>query len=129
MDETVITVLGILCTIALPICVALILGYQARKSRHAERMAMIEKGIILEEPEKKANRYPALRNGLFMVFLALGIIVGIYLEPGMPQDSRWADLNIPILAILFGGIGFILYFFLSRIIQENENRKDREMNR
>ena len=88
---------------------------------------MIEKGIILEEPEKKANRYPALRNGLFMVFLALGILIGIFMLPVIPTDSDWAEFSVLTIATLFGGIGFIIYFFLSRYIQVKEKETDRRL--
>lgn len=127
MDEDVIIpLMGIICAIGLPVVLGIVLGYQAIKSRHEERMIMIEKGFVLEEPEKKANRYPALRNGLFMIGLSLGIIVGLFMSPVLPLANDWVDLSIPTMAILFGGIAFVFYFFLSRHLQLKEKEKNAE---
>lgn len=98
------------------------------KGRHEERMGMIEKGIILEEPEKKANRFPALRNGIFMIALALGILIGMFIMPHVDIDTDWVYLLVPTLAVLFGGVGFIIYFFLSRKIQKKEEAEDKKEN-
>ena len=90
------------------------------RNRHEERIKMIEKGVILEEPEKKANRYPALRNGLFMVGLAVGLILG--------PENDFDFLVIPVFAVLFGGFGFIVYFALSRRLQVKEREEDKKKN-
>jgi len=124
MDYVAIAIVAIVCTIGLPVVLGVVLGSQLVKSRHAERMEMIRKGFILEVPEKKPNRYPALRNGLFMIALAIGILVGVLLGPVMPVADGWMDLTIPTMALLFGGLSFIVYFFISRIIQEKEIEKD-----
>lgn len=127
MDEDVIIpLMGIICAVGLPVVLGIVLGYQAIKGRHEERLAMIEKGFILEEPEKKANRYPALRNGLFMIGLSLGIIVGLFMSPILPFMNDWIDLTVPTMAILFGGIAFVIYFFLSRHLQSKEKEKNAE---
>ena len=57
------------------------------RNRHEERIKMIDKGVILAEPERSPNRYPALRNGLFMVGLAIGLIVGMFVEPSVPEND------------------------------------------
>jgi len=123
MDGMFIGVIAILCAVGLPVVTGLVLGVQLLKGRHEERMGMIEKGIVLEEPEKKANRYPALRNGIFMIGLAVGIIIGIFMGPAM-SVSDWFDITIPTMALLFGGISFVIYFFLARVIQRKEEAQD-----
>ncbi len=120
MADLLIPIVAILCAIALPIIMIIILGVQAQKGRHAERLAMIEKGFILEEPEKKANRYPALRNGMVMIGLSLGLIIGLFVDPYWPEYDSFFSLVIPAFTILFGGIGFVVYFFFSRRMQQKE---------
>ncbi len=124
LEDTLIPIVAIVFAVGLPIIMVIILGVQAQKGRHAERLAMIEKGVVLEEPEKKANRYHALRNGLVMVGLALGLIIGLFVDPYLPNYGKCFSLGIPAFTILFGGIGFIIYFFFSRKAQEKENNKD-----
>lgn len=121
-EELIISVFAVFCTIGLPLLLAMALG----KFRHDERMAMIDKGVTLEEPVKKSNRYPALRNGLFMIGLSLGAIVGLYVSPSLPAYSDWADLSVPIMAVLFGGVAFVVYFFVSRAMEMKEKHPDSE---
>lgn len=123
MENLLVPIVAIVCAVGLPIIMIIILGVQAQRGRHAERLAMIEKGAVLEEPEKKANRYPALRNGIVMIGLSLGLIIGLFVEPYMPNYSDFFSLGIPAFTILFGGIGFVAYFFFSRSMQQKE-RKD-----
>ncbi len=120
-----IAVLAIVCAVALPIITGLVIGVQAIRSRHEERMEMLKNGVILEEPEKKPNRYPALRNGLFMIGLALGVVVGALMGPILIIED-WFDLTIPTMAVLFGGIAYVIYFFLARAIYRKE-RMDNAM--
>lgn len=97
------------------------------RNRHEERIKMIDKGVILAEPERSPNRYPALRNGLFMVGLAIGLIVGMFVEPSVPVND-FEFMVIPTFAVLFGGLGFIVYFALSRKLQMKERLEDKKMN-
>lgn len=122
MVDSLIPLVAIICAVGLPILMIIILGVQAQKGRHLERLAMIEKGVVLEEPEKKANRYPALRNGIVMIGLALGVIIGLFTEPYLPSHNEYFSWSIPAFTVLFGGIGFVVYFFLSRQMQQKENK-------
>lgn len=127
MEDILIPLIAIICSVGLPILLGMIAAYMSIKSRHEERLAMIEKGVPIPQPvhvEKKPNRYPALRNGMFMVGIACGIFIGIFVSPYMPDESDWADMTVPTLAILFGGISFIVYFFVSRSLLEKEKKQD-----
>lgn len=124
-EEILIPVVAIVFSIGLPLLLAMALG----KFRHDERMMMIEKGVSLEEPVKRSNRYPALRNGLFMVGLSLGTIVGLFVSPLLPAYGSWVDLSVPIMAVLFGGIAFVLYFFISRAMEEKERNTQADSER
>ena len=85
------------------------------RNRHEERIKMIDKGVILAEPERSPNRFPALRN------------VGMFVEPSVPEND-FEFMVIPTFAVLFGGLGFIVYFALSRKLQMKERLEDKKMN-
>ena len=75
---------AITCAVALPIVFAIVALCVIVKSRNEERMKMIEKGFILAEPEKPANRYPALRNPMFAVlFSGLAFVFYFYFSRKM----------------------------------------------
>lgn len=123
-EEFFIALVSILVVIGMPVVLGFILVNQYFKGRNAERLALISQGIVpesIERPEKKANRYPALRNGLFMIGISLGIVVGVILGPIMVVN-HWMDLTIFTMAILFGGISFVIYFFLSRKLETQEKQ-------
>lgn len=124
MEELLIPIVAILCAVGLPFIMIIILGRQALKTRQTERLAMIQNNFMLEEPEKKPNRYPALRNGMVMVGLAVGLLIGLFVDPFLPHYSDYYSLGIPAFTILFGGIGFIVYFFFSRSMQQKENKNE-----
>lgn len=128
MEEVSIAIVAVICCIGLPVLLGMMACYMLIKSRHTERMAMIEKGTSLQEGspqrEKMPNRYPALRNGMFMIGIAIGVFAGIFISPNMPEESNWAEFTVPTMAILFGGIAFVVYFFVSRKLLEKEKRQD-----
>ena len=68
--------------------------------------------------------YNTLRNGIFMIGLSLGVIVGMMLDSAFTYDSDWFFLLVPAITIMFGGVAFIIYFFLSRSLMEKERLED-----
>lgn len=126
-DGTLVAVLGIVCTIGLPIVMTIFICYWVLTGKHKERMAMIERGIVPEEAQRQKanpNRYIALRNGILMISLALGALVGFILDPYITNISNYVVL--PATTILFGGIGFVGYFFLSRYLEQKEAEEERQ---
>ncbi len=120
-----VAVLAVIGIFILPVA-ALGIGWVVLlRNRHEERIKMIDKGVILAEPERSPNRYPALRNGLFMVGLAIGLILGMFVEPYVPE-SDFEFMVIPTFAVLFGGFGFVVYFVLSRRLQVKERQEDKK---
>lgn len=92
MNELWIPILGVICAVGMPVLLGIIASYMTIKSKHEEKMAMIEKGIVLEEamrPERRPNRYNTLRNGIFMIGLSLGVIVGMMVDSAFTYDSDW----------------------------------------
>lgn len=126
MLDDLVPVIGILCAIALPICISGITLINGIKSRHEERMEMIRQGIILKEPEKPKNRYPALRKGIVMTFLGLGLLIGIGVAPYLSSGAKGGIYELIILSftILFGGMGFILYAIITNKQKEKEEETD-----
>ena len=127
MNELWIPILGVICAVGMPVLLGIIASYMTIKSKHEEKMAMIEKGIVLEEamrPERRPNRYNTLRNGIFMIGLSLGVIVGMMLDSAFTYDSDWFFLLVPAITILFGGVALLIYFFLSRSLMEKERLED-----
>ena len=117
MNELWIPILGVICAVGMPVLLGIIASYMTIKSKHEEKMAMIEKGIVLEEAMR-------LRNGIFMIGLSLGVIVGMMLDSAFTYDSDWFFLLVPAITIMFGGVAFIIYFFLSRSLMEKERLED-----
>jgi hypothetical protein len=115
----IIPVLAMIFVITLPVIGGLLLA-KINQAKHAERMAMIEKGITVEEPEKKVNQFNELRNGLLMIGLSLGAIAGLSINR---YFFIWeGSFLVFILALLGGGIAFVIYFFIARKMQREEGR-------
>ena len=121
MDELWIPIVAIVCAVGLPILLLIVLVVRTTRTKHEERMAMIEKGMILEEPERKANKYNALRNGLLMIGLSLGAICGIALDETMSSD--WQGFTVVIFTVLGGGVAYLAYFFIVLKMIEKEKEQ------
>ena len=123
--ETLVAVLSVICAVGLPIVMTIFICYWVLTGKHKERMAMIERGIVPEEAQRQKanpNRYIALRNGILMVSLALGALVGFMLDSYITNISNYVVL--PATTILFGGIGFVGYFFLAHYLEQKEAKED-----
>ena len=124
MSGLLIPIVAIICTIGLPILVISIIVYKSVQTKHQEKLAMIEKGMILQEPEKRTNKYTALRNGLLLVGLAVGAMIGLGISETWLRDSFAGDFMIAIMTLLFGGIAFLAYFFMIRSMQKQDNNPE-----
>jgi|LSQX01.1.fsa_nt_gb hypothetical protein len=132
MDVEVLAVLipiiAILSAVALPVIVGSILMFNKINSTHKERMGMIQQGIIPpNEPKRKPkqqstpNRYVSLRNGIILVTLGIGFIVGFlgiqYLVIGEENPFFFLAASI----VLFLGIGYLVFFLITRKVKEYNN--------
>ena len=125
-NETIVAVLGVICVVGLPIVMTIFICYWVLTGKHKERMAMIERGIVPEEVQRQKanpNRYIALRNGILMVSLALGALIGIWIENSFTFTNEWHWLLVPMITVLFGGMGFVGYFFLSHYLERKEAKE------
>lgn len=116
-NDSVVAIIAIISIFGAPFIAATILGINWMRSRHKERMGLINQGIIPpNEPKRKRNpnRFVSLRNGIVLVALGIGIIVGFlcgeYLVIG--QDNEFWMIASSI--VFFLGIGYLVYFFVTR---------------
>ncbi|MDR1981182.1 MAG: hypothetical protein LBQ39_06135 [Tannerellaceae bacterium] len=121
-----IPIVAIICVFGIPAVVIAILSWKRQESKHTERMAMIEKGIVseeLEKPEKRAKKYTGLRNGLLMIGLALGLMADSTFDVGAGWhgfDGWHGHAEFPVFAILGGGIAFVIYFLIVYRMEKNK---------
>ena len=107
---------------------------EVRRMIHRERMAALEKGVGLSElPPDLAGaaggargeaggegagarwvQRSALAAGLTLVFVGLGMSVGLHLVPETPELSGLGDLAFLGVIPLFAGVGLLLFWWLDR---------------
>lgn len=98
-----------------------ILGIVYLSIRRKERMAMMEKGIDPSTfiPPKRASS-SALKYGILLISIALGIFMGKYLaSTGMFQFEEEAAYFSMIF--LFGGVGLVIYHFMAKKMSAEES--------
>lgn len=122
MGDWLIPLVAIICAVGMPVLLLIILVVRVSQAKHAERMAMIEKGVILEEPVRHVNKYNALRNGFLLIGLSLGAMAGLWAGRYI-EDYLESNFMIFVLAILGGGIAFIVYFFLARKMEREDKQE------
>jgi len=80
--------------------------------RKKERMALLERGAdpaIFQEPQ--TDKKNALRYGLFLIGLAIGILMGNVLEVSTELGREASYFS---MVFLFGGIALVLSHFIGR---------------
>jgi hypothetical protein len=90
-------------------------------------MGLINQGIIPPETSKKKsdpNRMISLRNGIVLVSLGIGLIVGILAIENLELDEKGKSSVMASSILVFLGIGYLAYFFLSQKIERKDNQED-----
>lgn len=81
------------------------------KSRHRERMALIEKGSDLSQLyAKKKNGNGTLKFALLFIGFALGLFIGFILDSYTKVQSEVAYFS---MIFLFGGISLLTYYLIN----------------
>lgn len=112
---TLIPVLGILSTIALPIGLGMYIVIRFINGRHKERMELIKQGIIPPEESKSTpNKYRSLRSGILLVGIALGLIISLSISYQLDLRRDSTFLVVTSAVLLFLGLGYLLFYFLIR---------------
>ncbi|HHV86772.1 MAG TPA: hypothetical protein GXX42_13325 [Petrimonas sp.] len=127
MEELWVPIIAILCTIGLPIGFGMYLGLTSIRAEHKERMDLIRQGIIPPERMKKKanpNRLVSLRNGIVLIALGIGIIVGFlcseYLTIG--QDNEFWIIGASV--VFFLGLGFLAYFLVTQKMPSAQQKEE-----
>jgi ABC-type Mn2+/Zn2+ transport system permease subunit len=86
--------------------------YFSRKAKNKERMALIEKGVDASIYLKEETTFhTVLMWGMLMGGIGLGLLLGYILSIYTPMRE---EAIMPIMALLFGGIGLIGYYVYRR---------------
>lgn len=92
--------------------------YMFITARNRERLALIEKGAdaslfkSAKEPGDGTfgNMFSALKIGLFLIGIGLGIAMGYFVSlSGMDEGASY-----PSMIFLFGGLGLVVYYLISK---------------
>jgi len=94
-----------------PVTILLIV-YYIQKAKIRERTQLLEKGIDISSLQKKDSPFNnILMWGMLSIGVGLGLLIGYLLIAfGTFND----DAIMGILAILFGGIGLTIYYFINK---------------
>jgi hypothetical protein len=124
MMNDIIPLAGIIFAVGLPIATALILGMLWIKGRHAERMGLINQGIIPPDtPKKKSDPNPlvSLKIGIILIALGIGFLI-----PGLLfVDNMEFCLFVASIAF-FLGVGYLVHFLVVQKISANRLKEEEE---
>ena len=98
-----------------------IVGIVYLSIRRKERMAMMERGVdpaTFTVPHKPGSA--ALKYGILLISIALGIFMGKWLA-GTELFQFEEEAAYFSMIFLFGGLGLVIYHFMSRKMQRDEN--------
>ncbi|SCD19003.1 Hypothetical protein PSM36_0167 [Proteiniphilum saccharofermentans] len=124
-----IGLIAVISSVALPIIGGIVLGLKWMGNRHAERIGLINQGIIPpDSPQKKSdpNRLVSLRNGIVLIALGIGIIVGFlcseYLIIGRGNEFWMTGASV----VFFLGVGYLVYFLVVQRMPVNRLKEEAE---
>ena len=103
---SMILILGVL-----PITILLIVFF-IQKAKIKERRQLLEKGVDITSLQKKDSLF---NNPLFWGLLSFGGGLGLFLGFLLMHNNIFDDDAIMgILALIFGGVGLIVFYFINR---------------
>lgn len=81
-------------------------------SRHKQRMAIVDKGLVPANFENMLSQagspLPALKWGLLAIFVGVGLLLGII----MNLTFRVDEAVTPVLALIMGGGALLVYYWV-----------------
>ncbi|GAB4238070.1 MAG: hypothetical protein Tsb0034_13460 [Ekhidna sp.] len=99
------------------------IAYVFLTTRNRERLALIEKGVdasLFATP--RGSRFSiakfVLNVALLFIGIGIGIFLGNYLSTSMAMKE---EVAIPSMLFIFGGLGLVAGFFVTRKIEKEEN--------
>jgi len=103
-------------------------------TRNKERLAMIEKGVDAKLFDRSGSKFSIAKFILNLALLFIGIGLGIFTGSILGTDTRFngevvsqgftsldMEITIPSMIFIFGGLGLIAGFFVTRKIEKGEN--------
>lgn len=128
MEEVLVSIVAIVGVFGFPIVLLwVILEIRKVNLRNKERMALISQGIIPEEDvraKRSPNRFVSLRNGIVLIGISIGILVGFSVSEGMALTDEKAFWIYTSSILLFLGIGYLIYFFTTRNMSPDSEPTD-----
>lgn len=129
MEDVLVPIVAIVAVFAFPLFLLwVILEMRKVNLRNKENMSLIAQGIIPEKEVKQRrtpNRFVSLRNGIVLIGIAVGILVGFSISEGMALTEEKAFWIYTSSILLFLGIGYLIYFFVTRnMTMPSENDAD-----
>lgn len=116
--DNIVPIVAIVSVFGFPVALLwVILEIRKINLRNRERMSLISQGIIPEEQlksKRSPNRFVSLRNGIVLIGIAVGILVGFSITEGMSLTEEKAFWIYSSSILLFLGIGYLVYFFTTR---------------
>lgn len=91
------------------------LAYMFYSTRHRERMALIESGQDAGIFRGISRRLSALKWGLVLTMIGLGLGTGIYIDYNNNHDGP--IVTFP-MVFCFAGIGLLIFYFLTKDHEE-----------
>lgn len=104
--ETLISMLGII----IPFATAFGIVYIVFSTRHRERMNMIDKGMDPQLAKPVPDGRRAMRNGLFMVGIGLGLLTGWIIQHVILGPDSENPLPFFIGVAVCGGAALMVYY-------------------
>lgn len=121
--DNIVAIIAILSAVALPIGLGMYIGIRSMNQKHIERMEMLKQGLMPpEEGKETPNRAKTLKKAISFIGLGVGLAVGLSIFNFMKLDEDAAPFVIGTCILLFLGISYLIYFFLSKKIFENEEK-------
>jgi uncharacterized membrane protein YkgB len=85
--------------------------------KHKERTKLMDMGLSAQEAreyfkeleKKPKNPYSSLKWGILLTMIGLGLFIGIILD-----EMGFKESLTGVMVLLFGGIGFLIYYFVIR---------------
>jgi len=92
--------------------------------RHKERTKLMDMGLTPQEARdyfrelerKPKNPYSTLKWGILLTMIGIGLFLGILLD-----EMGFKESLTGVMVLLFGGLGFLVYFFVVRKKYTNGN--------
>ncbi len=97
------------------------IAYVFLTSRNRERLALIEKGVDATLFATKPSNFSIAKFILNIALLFIGIGVGIFMGDLLSTQLRMKEeIAIPSMLFVFGGLGLVAGFFITRSIEAKE---------